>query len=173
MQRKDEITSVEGIDDEPGVEVLQLAQRKFGELLRQVCEIGGFTADKLSREAQAELERLRVQGNIPSDAPVGPLGPFTLCSIMAGTQAPTYYQVLLCVCVLGKHLTSQRFAEICRELEIEIPPDLAEKWKRWEQLLWHLAGFLSPAELAVLYEQTKDLQLIEIYYTECDGAEGS
>lgn len=172
MQRKDELPSAEGRHDEPGVEVLQLSQRKFGDLLRQVCEIGGFTAGKLSREAHAELLRLSEQGRITPDAPVGSLGPMTLCRIMAGTQDPTYYQVWLCVRVLGKHLNSQYFAKICQELDMEIPA-LGEQWKQWEQVLWHLAGFLSPDELAVLYEQAKDLQLIEIVSIECGGTEGS
>jgi hypothetical protein len=105
---------------------------------------------------------LSAQGRITPDASlVGSLGPLTLCRIMAGKQDPTYYQVLLCVSVLGRHLNSQYFADVCRELDLEIP-DLGERWKQWEQVLWHLAGFLSPAELAVLYEQTKDLQLIVI-----------
>ncbi len=135
--------------------------------MRQVCEVGGFTQGMLSREAKVERQQLIKIGEIRPDDPVGSLEQPTISKVMAGAQAPTYYQVYIWLAVLRKHYKSPRFAKICEEFGEELP----EFFPEWEQYLWHLASFMPPDKLRQINTKAKDLEIIAIYPSRIDHKE--
>jgi hypothetical protein len=136
------------------------SQKRFGELLREVCEISGFTQGNLSREAKKELQRLIQAGEIFPDDPIGSMEQPAISKVMAGLQAPTYFQVYIWLKVIEEHYNSDEFTEICHQLHIAHPPVFTDQLK---QELWRLATFVPPDELHENYKNTKDLKLIEIH----------
>src|SRR6266516_645436 len=76
-------------------DLFHASQKRFGELLREVCEISGFTQGKLSREAKKELQSLIQAREILPDDPIGSMEQPTISKVMAGLQAPTYFQVYI------------------------------------------------------------------------------
>lgn len=146
-------------NNEPLTNLLQNAQKKFGELLREVCQVAGFTQGKLSQEAKEELERLIEIGDVRPNDVIGSMEQPTISKVMAGSQGPTYYQVYIWLNVLRKHYESSQFAEICENLNISLPT-LSSKL---EQELWRLSTFVPPDELRQVYEEAKNVKLIQIY----------
>ena len=139
--------------------LLHDSRMRFGELLRQVCEISGITQGKLSREAKEERQRLIEKGIIHLEDSIGSMEQPTISKVMAGAQEPTYIQVYIWLRVIRTHYESIQFKDICEELQIPLPkfsPGL-------ERELWHLSTFVPPDELQQVYEETKDKKLIEIY----------
>jgi hypothetical protein len=94
---------------------------RFGELLREVCEVSGITQGKLSREAKEERQRLIEKGIIHLDDSIGSMEQPTISKVMAGAQEPTYIQVYIWLRVIRTHYESAQFAEICKELNIPLP----------------------------------------------------
>lgn len=132
--------------------------KEFGRLLREVCEVGGYTLEKLSREACHERERLIVSGDLKPHDPVGPMGQLAIARVMAGFEEPTCYQVYIWLRVLRTHFESPEFAQICQDLGIPLPtfpPAL-------EAELWRLSNHQAPSELREAYEWGKDVRLIII-----------
>lgn len=146
---------------EPLADLVERSRKRFGVLLRNVCEIGGVTQGMLSREAKRELRRLREMGEIVLDESVGSLEQPTISKVMAGMQAPTYYQVSIWVKVLQASFTSDRLAMLCQALDISQPAFDPT----WEQALWRLAHFVPPQELCQVYECAKDLKVRKMYQT--------
>ena len=139
--------------------VTRESQKRFGQLLREVCEVIGFTQGKLSREAKKELQRLLKQGYLLEEDLIGSMEQPTISRVMAGIQQPTYFQVFIWLRVIFTYYTSKEFADICRKLEMPFPRLPANL----KQTLWRLSTFTAPYELLQTYEETKDLKLIEIY----------
>ncbi len=138
-------------------DLLRRSQKRFGELLREVCEVSGFTQGKLSREAKAERKRLISLGCIHPQDPIGSMEQPTISKVMAGVQEPTYFQVFIWLRVIRSHYESARFAEICNKLNIpvpEFPPELERK-------LWHLSTFIPPEDLLKVYNESKDEKPME------------
>ena len=144
--------------DEHLSDTVRTSQNRFGELLREICEISGFTQGKLSREAKKEYQRLVEQGFILLDDPVGSMEQPTVSKVMAGMQVPTYYQVYIWLSVIRTHYESDEFARICKELDIERPKFPYEL----EPKLWRLLGFVTPDERSEAYRMTKDIKLLEV-----------
>jgi hypothetical protein len=140
-------------------DLLHASQMRFGELLREVCEISGITQGKLSREAKEERQRLIGKGIISLEDSIGSMEQPTISKVMAGGQEPTYIQVYIWLHVIRAHYESAQFAEICEELGIPLPEFSPEL----ERELWRLATFVPPDELLRVYEETKNKKLIEIY----------
>jgi acyl-CoA synthetase (AMP-forming)/AMP-acid ligase II len=138
--------------------LLHASQNRFGELLRQVCELSGLTQGKLSREAKDERERLIKQGDIFPDDPIGSMEQPAISKVMAGIQGPTYLQVYIWLRVIRAHYQSARLAQICEELGIDTPVF----HKKWEKALWQLSTFTPPEKLLQVYEATRDDKYIEI-----------
>jgi len=151
--------SKEAKSNEPLTDLLRSSQKKFGELLREVCLAAGFTQGKLSREAKDEHQRLIEIGDLYPGDSIGSMEQPTISKVMAGSQEPTYYQVYIWLNVLRRHFDSPRFAEICKELDISLPTFSAQL----ERGLWRLSTFIPPDELRQVYEEAKDEKLIEIY----------
>lgn len=141
-------------------DLFHASQKKFGELLREVCEVSGFTQGKLSREAKKELQRLIDEGYILPEDPIGSMEQPTISKVMAGLQGPTYFQVFIWLKVIETYYHSEQFAKICRQLDLSTPPVFTPQLK---QRLWGLASFMPPEELSENYEQAKDIKLIEIH----------
>lgn len=143
---------------EPLTNILQQSLSTFGRLLREICMLGGITAAVLSSRGVQEREFLVQAGDLKSSDPVGPMGELPILLVMAGREAPTYYQVYIWLRVLRRHFESPEFAQACKDLSIELPvfPELLER------RLWKLAGFVSPEERSQVYESMKDVRLIEI-----------
>jgi hypothetical protein len=132
-------------------------QRRFGRLLRQLCELGGFTAGKLSRESKSYQQALIEQGVIDPEDAVLLIEPVILDAVK-GIAAPTYLQVFVWLAVLRKHFESPEFAAVCRELAIPVPAyPLA-----LETDLWRLAGFVEPSEVCEVAARTQGYTLLEI-----------
>jgi hypothetical protein len=151
--RQTRARTVENLTD-----LLCRSQQRFGELLREVCEVSGFTQGKLSREAKAERQRLIASGYIHSKSSIGSMEQPTISKVMAGVQEPTYLQVFIWLRVIRSHYESARFAEICQKLNIpvpEFPPELERK-------LWHLSTFMPPEDLLKAYEESKDEKPTEL-----------
>jgi hypothetical protein len=136
--------------------LVRISQKRFGELLRQICEISGITQGKLSREAKNERQRLIEKGDIHPDDLIGSMEQPTISKIMAGVQGPTYFQVYIWLRVIRAHFESARFAEICKELNIDLP----EFSSKLEHELWRLSTFIPPDELHRTYENAKEIKLI-------------
>ena len=140
-------------------DLLHRSQGRFGELLREVCEVSGFTQGKLSREAKEERRQMLLRGDIRPEDPIGSMEQPTISKVMAGTQEPTYYQVYIWLQVIRKHYEDPKFALICKELHIPLPVFSYEL----EQELWQLASFIPPNMLHQVYEDTKEKKLFKIY----------
>lgn len=132
--------------------LLQASRKKFGELLREICEVSGFTQGKLAKEAKAERRRLIESGEIHPEDFVGSLEQPTISKVMAGTQEPTYLQVFIWLSVIKTHYKSTQLAELCENLGIAVPELTEEKVR----MLWKLSSFISPEELKEIYEQSKN-----------------
>jgi transcriptional regulator with XRE-family HTH domain len=124
--------------------------KRFGQLLREVCEVAGLTQGKLAKAAKAELKLLIARGELHAEESVGSLSQSALSRVMAGLQEPTYFQVFLWLRVIKTHYGSARLAQTCQELGLAIPEFSAER----ERMLWNLASFLPPDELARVDEQS-------------------
>jgi hypothetical protein len=132
-------------------------QRRFGRLLRQLCELGGFTAGKLERSSKAYQQLLIEQGVIDPEEAVLLIEPVILDAVK-GIAAPTYLQVFVWLAVLRKHFESPEFAAVCRELAIPVPAyPLA-----LENTLWKLAGFIPPDEVSEVARQAQGYTLLKI-----------
>ncbi len=139
-------------------DLLHNSQKKFGDLLRQICIAAGYTQAKLAREAQAEKYRLINACEIRPKDFTGSFEATVLSKIMKGEQPPTYYQVFIWIAVLKRHFASAEFAAICAGLGVDCPKFEPE----WEYCLWYLSSFVPPDEFGEIYEHIKDLEIIEI-----------
>ncbi|HEU5375437.1 MAG TPA: hypothetical protein VFV38_08365 [Ktedonobacteraceae bacterium] len=146
---------------------LRRSQKRFGELLRELCEVAGVTQGKLSRDARAERQRLIEEGYIRPEEPIGSMEQPTISKVMAGVQAPSYYQVYIWLRVLRRHYESERLAEICKELSIPVPIFSRET----ERKLWQLATFVPPEELNAIFEESKGEKPMEASPTLIDHKE--
>lgn len=131
---------------------LRRSQKRFGELLRELCEAAGYTQGRLSRDARAERQRLIEEGYIRPEEPIGSMEQPTISKVMAGVQSPSYYQVYIWLHVLRSHYESEQLADFCRELSIPVPVFSFET----ERKLWQLATFIPPYELNDIFEESKD-----------------
>jgi len=131
--------------------------KEFGHLLREVCQVAGFTQAKLSREAEDERLRLIESGDLNPYDPCT-TDQITLARVMAGLQEPNSYQVYVWLKVLREHFESERFAQICQDLGLPLPTFS----KELEAELWRLSNRQTPDELRQVYEWSKDVKLIII-----------
>lgn len=139
-------------------DLLHDSQKKFGDVLRQICITAGYTQSKLANEAQAEKYRLVATGEIRPKDITGSFEGTVLSKIMRGEQAPTYYQIYIWIRVFKRHFASAEFATICSNLGMECP-----KFEpQWEFCLWHLASFVPLYEFEQVYEHIKDAEIIKI-----------
>ena len=84
--------------------ILRGNQRRFGQLLRQLCELGGFTVGKLSRESKAYQQALIGQGIMEREDGVGEaLERRAIMGVVTGAVAPTPLQVYIWLRVLRAH----------------------------------------------------------------------
>jgi len=130
------------------------AHKRFGVLLHELCEVSGLTQGKLARQAKFERRQLIKNGCIQLGTLTGSMEQPTISRVLAGLQAPTYFQVLIWLRVLRKHYESEELARICDEMGIAKPAFTVET----ERLLWGLAAFVPPEERAQAYAQSKDFQ---------------
>lgn len=133
------------------------AQQRFGNILRDLCEASGFTQGKLAKEAKRERKRLIENGNINPGDLIGSMEQPAISRVLAGTQEPTYFQVLIWLQVLRKHYASDELAKKCEDLGIQKPEFLKET----EQILWDLSAFRPPDKLASAYNESKKIQPIQ------------
>jgi transcriptional regulator with XRE-family HTH domain len=143
---------------EPFTNLIHASLKEFGRLLREICEVAGFTQAKLARESEAELERLMECGDIKPDDYVGSMRQPAISRVMLGSQEPTYYQVYIWLKVLRVHFESEHFAEICREEGTPLPTFPSTL----EAELWRLSTRQPPDELHEVCERNKDVILIQI-----------
>ncbi len=141
------------IDQIISTDLLRRSQKRFGELLREVCEASGFTQGKLSRKSKDERQRLIEAGYIRPEDPIGSMEQPTISKVMAGVQEPTYFQVFIWLRVIRTHYESTKFAEICKKLGIIPIPQFS---RELEQKLWYLSTFVQPDELLRVYEETEE-----------------
>src|SRR5216683_4258190 len=127
------------------------ALKRFGSILRDLCEVSGFTQGKLAREAKAERQLLIDEGYINPGDLIGSMEQSTVSRIMTGAQEPTFFQVFIWLRVLRKHYKSPELADVCQKMGIEKP----EFPSTLERKLWNLAGFVTPKELSLVYEGSK------------------
>jgi len=157
MQNHDNrLAPTQTIDNVTGL--LYGSRKRFGELLREICEISGFTQGKLSREAKVERDRLIGSGRIRRENAAGSMEQPTISKVMAGVQEPTYFQVFIWLRVIRSHYESARLAEICRRLEIPVPQFPYEL----ERKLWQLSAFMPPEDLLEVYTESKDDKPMEV-----------
>jgi hypothetical protein len=138
-------------------DLLHNSQKRFGTLLSDVCEVAGLTQGQLSRAAKGERQRLIDAGYIPAESMRESMAQPTISKVMAGVQAPTYMQVYIWLRVIRTHYESTRFAEQCRRADVAVPTLSPEM----ERILWRLATFISPDDLARVCEQSKDINPLE------------
>jgi hypothetical protein len=141
-------------------DVLRESRKRFGNLLGELCEVSGFTQGKLSREAKLVYRQMVEDGNIHAEDPVGSMEQPTISKVIAGVQDPTYFQVYIWLRVIRKHIESDQFAKVCKDLKLNSVPTFSLDL---ELDLWRLAHFTPPSELLNTYEKRKNLKLIEIY----------
>jgi transcriptional regulator with XRE-family HTH domain len=134
------------------------SQRRFGYILRELCETSGFTQGKLAREAKAERQRLIEEGYINPGDFIGSMEQSAISRVMAGTQEPTYFQVLIWLKVVRKHYESPELAQACQKIQVEKP----EFSRDLERKLWILAAFVPPKELSQTYEESKTIEPMKL-----------
>lgn len=125
------------------LDLLDDSRMRFGDSLRDICEVAGLTQSELSKRAKVELKQLvSKDGKTPRDSMEQP----AISKVMAGLQEPTYIQVYIWLRVIRAWYESPILAHLCAAQEVDVPtfsPELERK-------LWRLAAFVPPDELCPL-----------------------
>lgn len=127
-------------------ELVDQARRRFGELLRELCEASALSQGKLSRLAEEACDVMVDEGRV-LEGKVSSLAQPTLSLVMAGKTRPGYFQVYIWLHVLRAWYEGPELAALCKKRGVEVPVFS----HALECDLWHLAGYATPTEIEEAY----------------------
>ena len=110
------------------------ANRRFGELLKELCKKANIKQDKLEEESEIYrtylIERYPIQSGL-----TGGFKQSAISRVFKGQQIPTYSQVFIWTTILQRHLSEEDF-----------PKDLRDD-------LYYLSGHVPPETIVDAYER--------------------